>query len=80
MADDRGKVSFWNFLPPDELNALLSLYKHVTEKALRISRPSVSKERSCSRPKMTTRRCGNSTRHTRVRGAVSRTCGWNTRA
>jgi len=22
VADSRGKVSFWNFLPPDELNAL----------------------------------------------------------
>src|SRR5205823_906383 len=28
----RGKVAFWNFLPPDELNELLSLYTRVTEK------------------------------------------------
>ncbi len=38
LAGDRGKVTFWNFLPPDDLNALLSLYKRVTEKTLRISR------------------------------------------
>jgi helicase-like protein/phospholipase D-like protein/type III restriction/modification enzyme restriction subunit len=34
----RGKVSFWNFLPPDELNAILSLYRRVTQKTLLISR------------------------------------------
>ena len=34
----RGKVSFWNFLPPDELNAILTLYKKVTEKTLLISK------------------------------------------
>jgi hypothetical protein len=34
----RGKVSFWNFLPPDELNAILSLYTTVTRKTLLISR------------------------------------------
>ena len=26
VAASRGKVSFWNFLPPDELNAILTLY------------------------------------------------------
>jgi hypothetical protein len=31
-------VSFWNFLPPDELNALLSLYACVTNKTLLISK------------------------------------------
>ena len=30
----RGKVSFWNFLPPDELNNLLTLYTRVTQKTL----------------------------------------------
>ena len=30
VADSRGKVSFWNFLPPDELNEILSLYTCVT--------------------------------------------------
>lgn len=38
VASSRGKVSFWNFLPPDELNALLSLYTTVTRKVLLISR------------------------------------------
>ena len=28
VASSRGKVSFWNFLPPDELNAILTLYTH----------------------------------------------------
>jgi hypothetical protein len=37
-AGSRGKVSFWNFLPPDELNAILSLYTKVTQKTLLISR------------------------------------------
>ena len=35
---DRGTVRFWNFLPPDELNAILSLYERVTQKTLMISR------------------------------------------
>ncbi len=34
----RGNVAYWNFLPPDELNELLSLYSRVTHKTLRISR------------------------------------------
>jgi hypothetical protein len=38
LADERGKVAFWNFLPPDELNAILSLYTKVTQKTLLISR------------------------------------------
>ena len=33
----RGKVWFWNFLPPDELNDILSLYTRVTQKTLLIS-------------------------------------------
>ncbi len=33
----RGKVWFWNFLPPDELNEILSLYRRVTQKTLLIS-------------------------------------------
>lgn len=37
VASDRGKVAFWNFLPPDELNRLLSLYRTVTQKTLLIS-------------------------------------------
>ena len=34
----RGKVQYYNFLPPDELNELLSLYRTVTHKTLRISK------------------------------------------
>ena len=37
VSADRGKVAFWNFLPPNELNTLLSLYRTVTRKALVIS-------------------------------------------
>ena len=38
LASSRGKVFFWNFLPPDELNSILSLYRHVTNKTLMISK------------------------------------------
>ena len=38
VAAFRGKVSFWNFLPPDELNAILTLYTRVTQKTLLISK------------------------------------------
>jgi superfamily II DNA/RNA helicase len=38
LATSRGKVSFWNFLPPDELNAILTLYAKVTQKTLLISK------------------------------------------
>lgn len=34
----RGKVHFWNFLPPNELDDLLRLYQRVAHKALRISK------------------------------------------
>jgi len=34
----RGKVRFWNFLPPGELNDVLTLYERVTHKTLRISK------------------------------------------
>jgi len=33
----RGKMWYWNFLPPEELNDLLSLYRRVSHKVLRIS-------------------------------------------
>ena len=36
-AASRGKVWFWNFLPPEELNQILSLYTKVTQKTLLIS-------------------------------------------
>ena len=38
LKPNRGKVSYWNFLPPDELNKILSLYTRVTEKTLLISK------------------------------------------
>lgn len=37
IKSERGKVAFWNFLPPNELNTLLSLYSTVTRKTLLIS-------------------------------------------
>ncbi len=37
-AGDRGTVIYWNFLPPDELNDILSLYRRVTQKTLLISK------------------------------------------
>jgi superfamily II DNA or RNA helicase len=38
LTNDRGHVAFWNFLPPGELNDILSLYKRVTQKTLLISK------------------------------------------
>lgn len=38
LKEKRGKARFWNFLPPDELNDILSLYNRVTHKTLRISK------------------------------------------
>jgi superfamily II DNA/RNA helicase len=38
LAKGRGKVSYWNFLPPDELDDLLRLYRTVSHKTLLISR------------------------------------------
>jgi superfamily II DNA/RNA helicase len=38
VKDSRGKVSFWNFLPPAELNKLLTLFTTVTRKTLLISK------------------------------------------
>ncbi len=37
LKSDRGKITFYNFLPPKELNILLSLYNIVTRKTLMIS-------------------------------------------
>jgi superfamily II DNA/RNA helicase len=34
----RGTVAYWNFLPPDDLDVLLRLYRNVSHKALRISK------------------------------------------
>ncbi len=38
MAAVRGTARIWNFLPPAELNRILSLYERVTHKTLRISK------------------------------------------
>ncbi len=37
VAADRGTVSFWNFLPPEDLERILKLYERVTGKVLMIS-------------------------------------------
>ncbi|HVS72231.1 MAG TPA: helicase-related protein [Phycisphaerae bacterium] len=37
-AELRGKIVYWNFLPPDELDDLLRLYSRVSHKTLRISK------------------------------------------
>jgi superfamily II DNA or RNA helicase len=34
----RGKVAYWNFLPPDDLDRLLAIYSRVAGKTLRISK------------------------------------------
>lgn len=34
----RGETAYWNFLPPDELDGLLRLFKTVSKKTLRISK------------------------------------------
>ena len=38
LAADRANAYYWNFLPPSELEELLSLYKIVSRKTLRISK------------------------------------------
>jgi hypothetical protein len=38
LAPVRGAIHLWNFLPPDELNRILTLYQRVTHKTLRISK------------------------------------------
>lgn len=38
VKSSRGKVTFWNFLPPEELNAILTLYAKVSQKTLLISK------------------------------------------
>jgi superfamily II DNA/RNA helicase len=38
FAGKRGIAKYWNFLPPEELNDILSLYQKVTKKTLHISK------------------------------------------
>ena len=37
-AESRGRIRYWNFLPPDELNEILTLFSRVSQKTLIISR------------------------------------------
>ena len=46
----RSKVSFWNFLPPEELNTILTLYRRVTQKTLLISKTLGIEGRKLLRP------------------------------
>src|SRR5206468_2507843 len=50
VASSRGKVSFWNFLPPAELNAILTLYSTVARKTLLISKTLGIEGRKLLRP------------------------------
>jgi superfamily II DNA or RNA helicase len=50
VKSSRGNVSFWNFLPPDELNAILTLYSKVTQKTLLISKTLGIEGRKLLRP------------------------------
>jgi len=38
LAKQRGIITFWNFLPPDDLDTLLTLYRKVSHKTLLISK------------------------------------------
>ncbi|MBK8710262.1 MAG: DEAD/DEAH box helicase family protein [Flavobacteriales bacterium] len=48
--DLRGKVEFWNFLPPEELEELLKLYERVTNKTVTISKTLGIEGRKLLRP------------------------------
>jgi superfamily II DNA or RNA helicase len=50
QADLRGRVVYWNFLPPDDLNLLLRLYGTVAHKTLRISKTFGIEGRKLLRP------------------------------
>ncbi len=50
VSSERGRVAYWNFLPPNELNAILSLYKKVTRKTLLISKTFGIEGRKLLRP------------------------------
>ena len=38
LKGERGRIVYWNFLPPDDLDVLLRLYERVSRKTLRISK------------------------------------------
>jgi len=73
-AGTRGKIVYWNFLPPDELNAILTLYTRVTQKILLISQTMGIEARGCCDPTMTTRRFESSIKRTRARRLQLRQC------
>lgn len=50
LAGTRDKVIYWNFLPPDELETLLSIYNRVNRKTLVISRTFGIEGRKLLRP------------------------------
>ena len=50
LKHSRGKVIFWNFLPPEELDTLLHLYNRVNNKTLVISRTFGIEGRKLLRP------------------------------
>jgi len=50
VAADRGTVRYWNFLPPDDLEAILKLYERVAGKTLIISRTLGIEGRKLLRP------------------------------
>lgn len=50
VANERGSVAFWNFLPPDDLDALLALYSKVSHKTLLISKTLGIEGRKLLRP------------------------------
>ena len=80
VASSRGKVSFWNFLPPEELNAILTLYTKVTQKTLLISKTlGIEGKKLADSRRTTTTRSRNSIRPTRVHAQQSRTCTSNIR-
>jgi superfamily II DNA or RNA helicase len=50
LADQRGRVVYWNFLPPDELETLLRIYSRVNHKTLVISKAFGIEGRKLLRP------------------------------
>lgn len=50
LASKRGRVAYWNFLPPDELDTLLNLYRNVNHKTLLISKTMGIEGRKLLRP------------------------------
>ena len=49
-ASERGEVKFWNFLPPEDLDRILKLYRRVSGKTLLISRTLGIEGRKLLRP------------------------------